>query len=530
MSNNGFGNFGAGGNGGFGNGGYGSGGSGNFGNGGYGAGRSGGFGNGGYGAGGSGGFGNGGYGAGGNGGFGNGGYGAGGNGGFGNGGYGAGGNGGFGNGGYGAGGNGSYGTGFDDGSKNKKKENVKEAKKRAGFKTKKYFTKKTLIFSILAAVLFFFIGEVIYSNLIVGMSSVVFMGAYFAIFGAILSGVLFITGILDDQIIGLKNFIVMGISLIALFGCGMLFEFLYEINPKAVVSADQYVFIIDNSGSMLTNDPNQLRVKAVNDILDDQSKDVKYAVYSFGHDVRCIRPLAPRSEGNNDFTVETDVYALTPLIEALTLVKTDMESGVLSYSKDTQVVLLADGLANDAYLDINIPLNFFAANGIKVSTVGLGDADTDMLTKIANTTGGKYMGTSDVNQLSNAMMSVIDGVTLRNLISEREPLPINWPYVIMRIIFITLLGCIFLGIKLAMVNNSDSTKLLIISSIIGSLLAGILMEVGIGAIGLPANIMRLFMTILIAFTPAFAEKFIKGQGNDLVFGGPAQMGRVNGNY
>lgn len=59
-------------------------------------------------------------------------------------------------------------------------------------KTETHFSKSFLIVSIIASVIFFLLGEVIYRTLITDVNSVFFMGVYFAVFGLILSSAFFI--------------------------------------------------------------------------------------------------------------------------------------------------------------------------------------------------------------------------------------------------------------------------------------------------------------------------------------------------
>ena len=88
-------------------------------------------------------------------------------------------------------------------------------------KTETTFSKSFLIVSIIASVIFFLLGEVIYRTLITDVNSVFFMGVYFAVFGLILSSAFFIV----SRVIGLditsKKILVSGICILMLLVLGI---------------------------------------------------------------------------------------------------------------------------------------------------------------------------------------------------------------------------------------------------------------------------------------------------------------------
>ena len=146
-------------------------------------------------------------------------------------------------------------------------------------KTETHFSKSFLIVSIIASVIFFLLGEVIYRTLITDVNSVFFMGVYFAVFGLILSSAFFIV----SRVIGLditsKKILVSGICILMLLVLGIFFEFIYELNfGSTMVQTDKYIFAIDNSGSMQDNDPNQERVAAIKKLLANREDNAQFAV------------------------------------------------------------------------------------------------------------------------------------------------------------------------------------------------------------------------------------------------------------
>ena len=114
---------------------------------------------------------------------------------------------------------------------------------------------------------------------------------------------------------------------------------------------------------------------------------------------------------------------------------------------------------------------------------------------------------SDVDQLKGAMQSaIVREDNSRNLLSYRENVSMTWLYVLMRILFVAILGLIVMVIKLAVVNNVESQGIILAVSVVGSLLAGIVLEAGINAVGAPEPLMRLIAAVLMGITPAYVIK------------------------
>lgn len=374
---------------------------------------------------------------------------------------------------------------------------------------KRKFSFLFLICTILMCIFFALPGEFL-CRLAGEGKSILFVGIYFALFGVMLLVGLYIAAFLEKQEMELKGLGIGAACIILLFLSGMLFEFLYELGgEKTQTAADnKYVFLIDNSGSMEGNDPSQERVAAVRRILEDQPKDAQYAVYSFGENVGCVRRMGPVSEGSGG--LETEPAGGTPIVAMLQYLKQEFENGILIEPEATRVILLTDGYATDNGLfggRINRTLKYFNKNHITISTVGLGDADERLLKKIADRTGGISIMVSDVDQLKGAMQSaIVREDNSRNLLSYRENVSMTWLYVLMRILFVAILGLIVMVIKLAVVNNVESQGIILAVSVVGSLLAGIVLEAGINAVGAPEPLMRLIAAVLMGITPAYVIK------------------------
>lgn len=377
-------------------------------------------------------------------------------------------------------------------------------------KTETHFSKSFLIVSIIASVIFFLLGEVIYRTLITDVNSVFFMGVYFAVFGLILSSAFFIV----SRVIGLditsKKILVSGICILMLLVLGIFFEFIYELNfGSTMVQTDKYIFAIDNSGSMQDNDPNQERVAAIKKLLANREDNAQFAVYSFGDVIQCIRELNPISNGIDDFA--TSPSGGTPIVGVLSKIMEDMESGTLPYDEGCQVILLTDGYATDTSFlnfELNKTLKKFNKKKISISTVGLGYVDEKLLNNISGKTGGISVTTDNVDELEKAMASAVRVTdSSRNLLSSRARTDHNWLYALMRIVFLIILGAGFLGIKLAATDDTNNVKMICISSIIGIVAGAMVMEIGLNLI-LSEFFARLLMSVLFGLMITTIEKTV----------------------
>lgn len=371
-----------------------------------------------------------------------------------------------------------------------------------------HFAKAFFIASVIASVLFFFIGEVIYKTLITDINSVFFMGVYYAVFGIVLAAALLIAARISEIEFSSKGILVIGGCIIMVFIFGILFEFLYELNLGTVkVATDKYIFAIDNSGSMEQNDPEQKRIAAVEQLLSSRDPEVEFAVYTFSSDIRCIREMNPISQGIGDLTISPE--GGTPIVGILSQIMQDMESGIIHYDEGSQVILLTDGYATDNGIfgfRLNKVLKKFNKKKVSISTVGLGQVDEKLLANISGKTGGISVTTDNVDELGTAMASAVRITdSSRNLLSSRARTSYNWLYAIMRIVFTIILGCGFLGMKIAVTDDSVNTKMLLISSIAEIILGALFIEVGLSLI-LSEFLARLFLVLCFSLMITTIEK------------------------
>lgn len=378
---------------------------------------------------------------------------------------------------------------------------------------------KMLIGSILAGLVFAIIGEVLYQALKgilprVAMAEIYFVGLFLFLGLAIwLIGKTVYSRTYKG--VPMNRWAILLVAMLALTA---VFELLYEIEIGK--KDDAYIFVIDCSGSMCGNftdantgnyieegnDSEGLRFKAIDNMLADKPDDFQYAVYLFGSEVVCAREMGPKSDGE-DYPRDSSMGGTAIKLTLETLMQ-DIKNKNTNLSKlNARVIFLSDGVStdnvsagSDIYKDILPVLEEYAAEGISIGTVGFIGADEKLMNLIADETGGVFVNVDNVNDLEDAMFKAGDLGDARHLLGYRNSENLNLLYAIMRILFITGLGVV-IGLEKAVICEKflDTTAVLK-SSVVGSALAGICMEIGMNGLKLPSALIRVLACILISFT------------------------------
>ncbi len=378
---------------------------------------------------------------------------------------------------------------------------------------------KMLIGSILAGLVFAVIGEVLYQALKgilprVAMAEIYFVGLFLFLGLAIwLIGKTVYSRTYKG--VPMNRWAILLVAMLALTA---VFELLYEIEIGK--KDDAYIFVIDCSGSMCGNfteantgnyieegnDSEGLRFKAIDNMLADKPDDFQYAVYLFGSEVVCAREMGPKSDGE-DYPRDSNMGGTAIKLTLETLMQ-DIKNKNTDLSKlNARVIFLSDGVStdnvsagSDIYKEILPVLEEYAAEGISIGTVGFIGADENLMTLIADETGGVFVNVDNVNDLEDAMFEAGDLGDARHLLGYRNSENLNLLYAIMRILFIIGLGVV-IGLEKAVICEKflDTTAVLK-SSVVGSALAGICMEIGMNGLKLPSALIRVLACILISFT------------------------------
>lgn len=356
-----------------------------------------------------------------------------------------------------------------------------------------------------------FIGRILYSAWVDSMPRPLLIGILFAGLCFVLCFAVYfyskIAGIFEQNIVmgGSDGgvLVILLLAVIAVFLLAMLFQWVYGLDfGKQVTEPTSYVFLIDDSGSMEGNDPSQERYRAISDVLDDMPDSFEYMVYGFSNDAYIVRDMAPISDGVPDLSGNSS--GGTAIRGVLDRALEDHDRGIWNGGENPKVILLTDGAATDIGLlsSINSTLRRYAAAHISVSTVGLGNVDVSLMTKIAQMTGGVFIDVEDAGQLSEAMRSAASAYTSRDLLTARYQPNMDFLYGLMRVLFLSILGML-IGIAVAVAYGlQESVSLTMVSSLIMSVIGALAMELGTGAAGLSGGWMWLALWLLIATTIA----------------------------
>ena len=231
------------------------------------------------------------------------------------------------------------------------------------------------------------------------------------------------------------------VGIIIIFGVGTLFQWLYSLNPNDEnIAPTSYIFVIDDSSSMQDNDSSGERFRAIHVVLKDMPDDFPYMVYGFSNDAIIVKKMGPISDGIPQF--EGNYSGGTEIKLTLTKIMSDMENGVWDGGETPKVILLTDGYATDIgwFTNISKILKQYAAKHVSISTVGLGQVDTNLMNKIAKSTGGVFIDVSDAAALSEAMNTAAREYADRDLLSIRYISSFNVIYGFLRVLFLSLLG------------------------------------------------------------------------------------------
>lgn len=277
-----------------------------------------------------------------------------------------------------------------------------------------------------------------------------------------------------------------------IFGLGVLFQWIYGMNfSNEVNTPTSYIFVIDDSGSMEGNDPENLRFGSILTMMEKMPEDFPYMVYSFTSNAYILRDMSPLRTGDS-FTGESD--GGTDIKAALERVLQDYENGVWDGGGNPKVLLLSDG---ESFGFIRSLLNDYAREGISVSTVGFGSVNDRLMQRIANRTGGVYIYVDEISSLSEAIETASASYAKRDLLSSRTDRNLGFVYGLLRVVFLTILGLGIGFLGMVAYGRSDSMGITFVSSGITSFLGSLIMEVGT-SIGGSEIIMWMMLWILIS--------------------------------
>lgn len=390
---------------------------------------------------------------------------------------------------------------------------------------KSHINKTVALMSVFAGVLSWFGCHYIYTTYSDKLSESVMIGSLCAV----LFAAVFLTVLLGSMITGSFNkeselFVDFGhmaayfiCSLIGIFVLVMGLEFIYECNPNIKsIEPTSYIFVIDESGSMSGNDPGGLRYEAIPEIMKAAEEGFPYMVYTFSDDTQIIRDMAPLDAEYEPIPVNSD--GGTAICGTILGILQDYKNGVWDGGSNPKVVFLTDGSATDlsnVFLwfrgnmpEFNAALEEYNNLGINISTVGLGSVDREIMTKMAETTGGVFVNIQNASDLASAMKTAASSYSDRNLLSIRYMKRWDTLYGFLRILFLTIIGTVIGSLMLLAYMEDSSIPIIIVSSIICSLIGSVLFEIGL-KIGVYQSLLWIVLWALFSLTPGHIYPKVK---------------------
>jgi Ca-activated chloride channel family protein len=380
------------------------------------------------------------------------------------------------------------------------------------------------------------------------------------------------------------------IALVAVFGFSCLFQFIYSLDrdiiktgapPKVIEEYedtviksgfDDFYFVIDDSGSLRNNDPGNIRIGAINRLVDNLSEDKRISLISFGHDrsamSKILQKMATADEdGKKEFKNFVSRFdsggPTTDIIDALETNKKILDEKT---GRSAMVVLITDGANSESkfdnlshsegkekikssydniiefYKNINIPVyaiflgteQYGKSVYDNVPTLGL--SPIQFLEDLSEPTGGRVTLLENMEVFEKELPKVItiqkvkktvkqaESKTkirieqLRNLLFKRTDKKRDSPaYAFMRITMIAFLGALF-GFGIAFVfQHRDLTAPFCIGGGFSGILAGLLMELGLQSGLANGSIIRIFHDIFLS-TVLWTITWLSALIADKVFG------------
>lgn len=332
-----------------------------------------------------------------------------------------------------------------------------------------------------------------------------------------------------------------------LFGCGIL-EFAYQIEPRKQKAeiVDDYYFVIDNTGSMEWNDPQNERIRLLSQFVNKLPETKRFALVSFNTESTVNMPL--------QFAVKKTKNDVNRLITTLhsdqaTDIAGALETTAKILSDDSkrkgEVLFISDGAPSESFMEklTSIPeiLSHYTAKKIPIHTIMLKDKGSipdeieygaNLLKNISGNTGGTHYAVDNLSAVNTAIQSALTIDSVRNLLTRRVSGKSGFPlYNILHVVFITFIGLLFGYIFYGIFSYIPIRNFLLLQGVVSGLLAGITLEIFMQN-GFSPGICRGISNILLSTMPIMVIKtfgasknvsvakvnentnFLKGKAND----------------
>lgn len=357
--------------------------------------------------------------------------------------------------------------------------------------SQKKFNAVLMIACLVGALAGWFIAEFVYNRFLTGLPNIIQVGVYFAIIFFAVAIAAFISELaatrvksmwVGKEIARSVLFIILGT--VIFFLTAMLFQFIYGLSytkKHTVSTIDDYIFIVDNSSSTDQTDPSDMRFSEIEKLVASLDDSNKIMVEIFDHEIQGRFPLTEANDGTKKEL--TDFFNQIRLLDKggteIQEVLIDAINEYTDNGSNAAAIFLSDGesgssvdykLISDEYMKKEVPIYAVAFSNMSHS-------GKNTMTQLADRTEGYYYEIGDINELSGTLNSVVKLISRRNLLERRTGKDLQKIIpLILRILFIFLLG-VLLQIGLTFVlDYEDLIKVSLLKHLPFALLAGIFME------------------------------------------------------
>ncbi len=306
----------------------------------------------------------------------------------------------------------------------------------------------------------------------------------FMAFILIMAIVLLVKGLTNGTFVHFGRVMAFTLAAFACFiGCSALFEFIYELGdnkPKSFNTTNvQYVFLVDDSGSMDTSDPSSERYAALESIVNNLNSDDKFAVYRFGSSIMCHTPLGQEQPGSYQISNSNlqSVGGGTALFGSIDYIISEVAD---PDNVHTKIIVLTDGAPGDSG-EVQTVDNS-KDNNTSISAVGFGSSGAKLLNDLANSTGGTFVYVDDISALTSNLETIVNApikplAKNRDLIGARADATYDsFLYGFLRVLFLILLGGLWTIVKMLLVGEKKFTRFATVMSITLCIVAALLCE------------------------------------------------------
>lgn len=295
---------------------------------------------------------------------------------------------------------------------------------------------------------------------------------------------------------------------------GMLFQFLYGLGKQKTLSsqADDYLIMVDNSGSTSSSDRDRQRFDAVINFVSGLEPGKQVMVSVFNDSSSVVLPLTGAGEEAGDKLSE--IFAQYSSDGG-----TDIQNTLLTTlgqyadgSRSAMAILISDGQSS---VNLNEIADNYNKKGIRIFTVGYaqsGSSGRKVMSAISDSTGGAYYEISDITQLQSTFSRIQTYSSVRPLLGYRHGIErASILYTILRILFITLMGILTGVIATVMLDSEELIVPGMYVRLPASLAAGILLEVGLRCYW-SDTVLRFILCILFALLVSRYTKPVYHEG------------------